>query len=141
MFHHPFCGRGKPPICLGVKVWKLAGWVDFRRGRRVQVEDSSSPFQAVSQSFNLVVTVAGETGHSVLLNWDASPSSVATGYNVYRSGISGSAYRKINATPISALTYTDGSAMSGQVYYYVMTSVDSSGDESGFSTELQIVIP
>jgi Putative Ig domain len=107
----------------------------------VQVSDSSSPFQFVSQSFNLAVTLAGGTGPSVLLTWDASRTSTATGYNIYRSNVSGSGYRKINSTPISALTYTDGATMGGQTYYYVLTSVDSTGDESGFSTELRIVIP
>jgi fibronectin type 3 domain-containing protein len=37
--------------------------------------------------------------------------------------------------------YTDGTVVSGQMYYYVTTAVDSSGAESGYSNLAQAVIP
>ncbi len=83
----------------------------------------------------------GGTGHSVLLTWTASPSSGVTGYNVYRSNVSGNSYSKINSAAVPGLTYTDGTVVSGETYYYVLTATDANGDESGFSTELQMVIP
>jgi fibronectin type 3 domain-containing protein len=77
----------------------------------------------------------------VLLNWTASPSTGVTGYNVYRSTVNGSGYVKINASPVTELNYIDATVVDGQTYYYVTTSVDDSGDESGYSEDIQMVIP
>jgi Abnormal spindle-like microcephaly-assoc'd, ASPM-SPD-2-Hydin len=79
--------------------------------------------------------------HSVALNWLASPSSTATGYNVYRSEISGSGYIRINSSVLSSLAYTDRAVLGAQTYYYVATAVDANGDESVYSNELQISVP
>ena len=60
---------------------------------------------------------------------------------MYRSNISGSGYGKINPTLVSGLTYADATVVGGQTYYYVTTAVDSSGNESAFSNEVQAVVP
>jgi fibronectin type 3 domain-containing protein len=78
--------------------------------------------------------------HSVTLNWTASTSTVS-GYNVYRSTVSGGPYTKLNSTPIAATTYVDTTVQSGQTYYYVVTSVDSSGVESTDSSEVSAIVP
>ena len=105
-----------------------------------QVTDSTSPTrQAATQPFTLTIAPAA-VQYSVLLNWDASTSSV-TGYNVYRSMISGSGYVKVNSSPVLGLTYTDATVQNAQTYYYVTTSIDASGDDSVYSNEIQMVIP
>jgi hypothetical protein len=71
---------------------------------------------------------------------DRRPSSSVTGYNVYRSTVSGNDYVKINSSRVSGLSYVDGTVLDETTYYYVLTSVDASGDESGYSTEVQMVI-
>ena len=89
------------------------------------------------------VTGTGVTpavAHSVALTWNASSSTVS-GYNVYRSMVSGSSYAKVNSTLLSGMTYTDGTVQSAQTYYYVTTAVDASGTESTYSNEVQAVIP
>jgi len=78
--------------------------------------------------------------HSAALNWNGSTSTVS-GYNVYRSTVSGSSYIKINSSLVAGLTYTDTSVVSGTTYYYVTTAVDSSGNESTFSNEVSAPIP
>jgi hypothetical protein len=78
--------------------------------------------------------------HSVQLNWNPSASTVV-GYNVYRSTLNGSAYSKINSGLLPALAYEDASVQSGTTYYYVVTAVDSSGDESADSNQATAVIP
>jgi fibronectin type 3 domain-containing protein len=78
--------------------------------------------------------------HSASLAWNASSSTVS-GYNVYRSTVSGSAYTKINSSVVSGLSYTDSTVQSSTTYFYVTTSVDSSGIESSYSNEVQAVIP
>ena len=78
--------------------------------------------------------------HSVALTWDASTSTV-TGYNVYRSTVSGSSYTKINSLLVAALNYTDSTVQNGTTYYYVTTAVDSNGNESVYSNEASAVVP
>ena len=60
---------------------------------------------------------------------------------MYRSQASGVGYVKVNLSPVVGLSYTDTTVASGQTYYYVTTAVDSGGDESTFSEEIQMVIP
>jgi hypothetical protein len=105
-----------------------------------KVTDSTAPAaQTATQSFS--VTVAAGSAHSVLLNWTASPSSGVTGYNVYRSTVSGGGYAKINSSVVGGLTYTDVTVVTGQTFCYVTTAVDTSGDESTYSEEVQMVVP
>ena len=63
------------------------------------------------------------------------------GYNVYRGGVSGSPYSKINSALEASAAYTDNSVAAGKTYYYVTTAVDGSGNESGYSNQAQAVIP
>ena len=78
--------------------------------------------------------------HSVDLTWNASTSTVS-GYNVYRSTVSGSGYTKINSLLVTTLTYTDSTVQSATTYFYVTTAVDSSGSESANSNEVFASIP
>ena len=79
--------------------------------------------------------------HRVDLSWDASTSAGVVGYNVYRGGVSGGPYSKINSALEAATTFTDNSVTAGRTYYYVTTAIDGSGNESGYSNQTQAVIP
>jgi Abnormal spindle-like microcephaly-assoc'd, ASPM-SPD-2-Hydin/Protein of unknown function (DUF1573) len=81
-----------------------------------------------------------QVSHSVTLSWTASPSAVS-GYNIYRTTVSGSGYAKINSGLIPALSYTDTTVQPGTTYYYVATAVDASGDESTDSNQATAVVP
>jgi hypothetical protein len=94
----------------------------------------SSPTTAVSGSG--IAAVA----HSVDLSWTASSSTVV-GYNVYRGGVSGGPYTKINSAVDTGTLFSDGTVQSGQTYYYTVTAVDNSGTESAHSNEVQAIIP
>lgn len=78
--------------------------------------------------------------HSVQLNWNASTSQVI-GYRVYRSEASGGSFAPLNGTALNALTYTDTSVSLGTTYYYVVTAVDASGNESAYSNQTTAAIP
>ncbi len=78
--------------------------------------------------------------HSVTLSWVASTSTVA-GYNVYRGGQSGGPYIAVNSGLDASTGYTDNSVQAGQTYYYVVTAVDGSGNESVYSNQAQAVVP
>ena len=83
---------------------------------------------------------ASGTQHSVQLSWNASSSQVI-GYRVYRSETSGDSYNPLNGTAITALTYDDNAVSSGTTYYYVVTAVDASGNESVYSNQATAVVP
>ena len=80
--------------------------------------------------------------HSVALSWNASTSSVS-GYNVYRSTVSGAQYAKVNPLLVPGLAFTDTTVVSGSgiTYYYVTTAVDSTGGESIPSNEVPATVP
>lgn len=59
------------------------------------------------------------------------------GYNVYRSTVTGSGYAKVNGPLVADTTYRDSGLMSDTMYYYVVTAVDSSANESPHSTEVR----
>ena len=79
--------------------------------------------------------------HSVTLSWVASTSSTVVGYNIYRGTVSGGPYTMINSTPNASTSYTDTSVTAGQTYYYVVTAVDGSGNESAYSNQVQAIVP
>lgn len=78
--------------------------------------------------------------YSTELSWTASTSSVA-GYNIYRGTTSGGPYTKLTASVDSNTTYADDSVQAGSTYYYVVTSVNSSGAESAYSNQVSAAIP
>ena len=78
--------------------------------------------------------------HSVSLSWQPSTSQV-TGYNVYRSSAAAGPFAKINSSLAPSTAYVDGSVAASQTYYYVTTAVNSSGQESAYSNEVQVVVP
>jgi hypothetical protein len=78
--------------------------------------------------------------HSVTLTWSPSTSSV-TGYNVYRSSVSGGSYTKLNSMAVATTSYDDTAVQAGQTYYYVVTSVDLSNMESAYSSQVSAIVP
>jgi fibronectin type 3 domain-containing protein len=64
-----------------------------------------------------------------------------SGYNVYRSTVSGSSYTKINPSLVTLLNYTDLTVQSGTTYFYLATAIDSNGDESVRSNEVSATVP
>lgn len=83
--------------------------------------------------------IADASGHSVILSWTPSTSQVI-GYFIYRSTVSGGPYVKVNSSIDPNPSYTDTGLTSGS-YFYVVTSVSSNNGESGFSNEVDVVIP
>jgi hypothetical protein len=115
------------------------------------VTPSNTGFTFTPASQNVTINGANVTGvnftataqvvHSVALTWVASTTSTVTGYNVYRSTVSGTGYAKISTSLVASLNYTDTTVQNATTYYYVTTSVDSGGTESVFSNEVSAAIP
>ena len=85
-------------------------------------------------------TAAALQAHSATLSWTASTSTVV-GYDIYRGTTAGGPYVLLNSSPVQGETYTDTTVQSGQTYFYVTAAVDSGGNPSVYSNEVQAVIP
>ncbi len=92
-----------------------------------------------SAAETLTGTGAAPPQHSVNLSWNET--SPVVGYNLYRGSQSGGPYTKINSALDASTSYTDGFVQAGQIYYYVITALDSSGTESGYSNQFQASVP
>ncbi len=79
--------------------------------------------------------------HTVNLSWNASSSTSVSGYNVYRGTAASGPFSKINSALNPSMSYSDSTVQSGKTYYYVTTSVDSSGAESSYSNQATAVVP
>ncbi len=71
----------------------------------------------------------------ITLQWQASTESNVSGYNVYRGTSSLGPYQQI-ASSVNSLEYNDASVVTNTTYYYAVTTVDSDGNESGYSNEV-----
>lgn len=81
--------------------------------------------------------------HWVTLTWDipASAKGVAVkSYNIYRGTTSGGPYAKL-ALHVPGPPYEDRLVNSGRTYFYVVTALDQSDHESGYSREIKATIP
>jgi hypothetical protein len=76
----------------------------------------------------------------VVLSWKRNRELDIAGYNVYRSTTHGSGYQKINYSLISVPKYIDKQVVKSTVYYYVVTAVNVSGGESGYSNKVKVIV-
>ena len=73
---------------------------------------------------------------AVLLQWSAPPHHTEIkGYLVYRGERSGDGYKQITSEPVRGRAWRDREIEPGRAYYYVITSVEPNGLESGYSAE------
>jgi fibronectin type 3 domain-containing protein len=63
------------------------------------------------------------------------------GYDVFRSEVSGGPYSKLDANLVASDTYVDTTVLAGLTYYYVVTSVTSSGVQSANSAQASATVP
>lgn len=63
------------------------------------------------------------------LAWDANLENDLAGYNVYRSE-DGAHFTKLTETPIKSVTFRDETTQPQKTYYYRVTAIDTSGNES-----------
>jgi len=106
-----------------------SGTIAFNTGSSVTTITESVSGTGVSQQ-----------AQSVDLSWNASTSPVS-GYNIYRGTTSGGPYSKLNSSLDANVTYVDSTVSAGLTYYYVTTAVNSSGQESAHSNQVQAAIP
>jgi hypothetical protein len=92
----------------------------------------------------ITITLSGtgvaSSAHSVALSWNPSSSAVA-GYNVYVSTSSRGPYSLLNTSPVPSTDYVDTNVQVGSTYYFYITSVSSSYQESAPSASVQAYVP
>ncbi len=81
------------------------------------------------------LTAIEATGR-VVLDWMDHTSPVVTFFGIYRSTTAGTGYRLVGTSKES--TFGDTNVTPETTYYYVVTAVDSSGNESRFSAEAAV---
>ena len=81
------------------------------------------------------LTTTGSSG-TVSLAWDDNGEADLAGYNVYRAGVSGGPYGKLNPSLLSLNALDDLAVIDCTPYFYVVTAVDTSSNESGNSAEV-----
>jgi hypothetical protein len=124
-------------------------------GRTATVSATFSPFTLGSLAGSLTIasnaknspisvalsgTGVASSTHSVALSWSASSSTVA-GYNIYVSPSSAGPYSLLNSSPVPSTSFVDTNVQAGDTYYFRITSVSSSYQESAPSAPVQAVIP
>ena len=81
----------------------------------------------------LGVVAVGGVG-AVGLDWDANSEDDLAGYNVYRSETTGGPYDLISEGQTGS-AFSDANVVNGVTYFYVVTAVDGSQNESNSSDE------
>ncbi len=107
------------------------------------VTDSAGHTASAQLSITIAAAATGSSGSgapSVALSWTA-PSGTVSGYDVYRSTQSGTGYTLVNSSPAVSASYTDTTVSAGTTYYYVVTSVNSSGVQSSYSSQVTAAVP
>ncbi len=72
----------------------------------------------------------------ITLKWQPTNHSNLVGFNIFRSGTAGGPYGKLTPVPVSDTVYHDQATEPTVEYFYVLTSVNDSLQESGYSEEV-----
>jgi hypothetical protein len=89
------------------------------------------------------VTIGPAPGRLSLF-FPANPERDVAGYNIYRStdpSLPAGSWTKLNAALLSRTTFTDENVEPGKKYYYYVTAVDASGNESAPSDVVSETVP
>src|SRR6266436_5162459 len=84
-----------------------------------------------------LVILSGD--RSVVLHWDPNSEANLSGYKVYRSLTNGGPFVALNSTLLTTLGFCDLSVSNGLTYFYEITAVTTTSQESLPSTTLSTV--
>ena len=88
-----------------------------------------------------IIPGTAETPAHVELSWGINSEADLAGYNVYRSGGDDTQGARINSEVLPSPTFRDTSVVPGTRYFYRVSAVDNSGNESPVGTSVQIDVP
>ena len=102
-------------------------------------ETSATPRDMTPPGKPAGLTVVPGVGRA-FLTWNENAERDLAGYHVYRSTRSGRDYERLTDTVLTRTTFSDETAKPGAAYYYRITAIDRSGNESSASEEKNVVI-
>lgn len=85
--------------------------------------------------------VGGEAPAHLELSWEINPETDVSGYNVYRTEVQGELGTKLNSELLPTPAFRDMSTAAGHHYFYKVTAVDHSGNESSASEAVSGEMP
>lgn len=89
----------------------------------------------------IFVPPAGGVAMHVDLSWAVSPESDLAGYRVYRSEQAGVLGTRLTGELLLTPAFQDMNVLSGRRYFYVVTAVDRSDNESAPSAAVSVSVP
>lgn len=87
------------------------------------------------------VPAEGDTPAHLELSWAINPETDIAGYNVYRTEAQGELGTRVNPELLPTPAFRDMSTLAGHAYFYTVTAVDRSGNESPRSTAVSGEVP
>ena len=102
-------------------------------------EVSAAPRDLTPPNRPTGLTVVPGVGR-VFLTWNENKERDLAGYHVYRSIRRGKNYERLTDKLLARTTFSDETVRSGKTYYYVVTAVDQSGNESDYSLERKVFV-
>jgi hypothetical protein len=87
------------------------------------------------------VPVQGDIPAHTELSWTISPETDLAGYNVYRAGEAGVQPTRLSTELLLTPAFRDMNVQPGHVYFYTVTAVDRSGNESASSAAVSGGVP
>ena len=99
-----------------------------------------SPLENATAPSAPVRVVARVGDKTMTLHWNKNPEYDILGYNVYKATLAAGPFTKMNSTVLVTLSYFDVSVVNGQSYYFYVTAVNSSQQQST-NSDTVIVTP
>jgi len=87
-------------------------------------------------ALSATVAVAQPGVKRIALDWNDSPETDISYYNIYRSTTQGAGYSLVGSVAAPESAYTDENLLASVTYYYRVSAVDTSGNESLLSSEV-----
>jgi hypothetical protein len=106
----------------------------------VTVRDIYPPSAPQGLVVVFVPALSGTPAH-LELSWAINPETDTAGYNVYRSEQQGTLGARLNPELLLTPAFRDMSAVAGRKYFYEVTAVDRSGNESSPSAPMAAEMP
>jgi hypothetical protein len=89
----------------------------------------------------VLVPAQGEVPEHLELSWAISPETDISGYNVYRVEQAGTPGTRLNRELLLTPAFRDMNVQPGRSYFYTVTAVDRSGNESTPSADVSGGVP
>ena len=87
------------------------------------------------------VPAAGGAAAYLDLSWSISAATDIAAYNVYRSEEASGPGTRVNSELLLTPAFRDMNAVPGRIYFYTVTAVDRSGNESSASPPASGSVP